>query len=77
MKITKPGGTNIKKRYTCPYCGETRSFYECFAKGEFKGVSCGTYKSWADGFFKMKNMRVDCYSCCTCGCEWESDPYEQ
>lgn len=77
MKITRPSKSNIKKICICPSCGETRSFYEYFAEGKFKGVLSGTYKSWVEGFFKMKTMRVDCYSCCTCGCKWESDPYEQ
>lgn len=33
-------------------------------------------KSWTEGFLKMKNMKVDCYKCYTCGAEWESEPYQ-
>lgn len=77
MKITKFGSINIKKHIECPHCGETRSFLECLKEGKSQyGILSGIYKSYTEGFFHLKTMRADCYTCFTCGCEWESDPYE-
>lgn len=61
----------------CPCCGETKSSMEYTSIGEWhKGIISGLSKSWVTGLLWMKNMRCDCYSCLTCGAEWESDPYE-
>lgn len=61
----------------CPCCGETKSSMEYISIGEWrKGIVSGLSKSWATGLLWMKNMRCDCYSCLTCGAEWESEPYE-
>lgn len=65
----------------CPCCGEKKSHVQYMKEeGVFthKGVSGGIYRSWAAGGFfkKIKNMRVDCYQCYTCGAQWESEPYE-
>lgn len=32
---------------------------------------------YVKGLFKLKSMRIDCYNCEYCGCEWQSDPYEE
>ena len=68
-KINANNGCN-----NCPRCGETRDFI--LEGNGIKGISQGTYRTYIEGFFKMKSMRVDCYTCHTCGCEWESDPYQ-
>ena len=61
----------------CPCCGESKSHLEYVSVGELhKGIVSGLSKTWAEGFFKMKSMKCDCYSCLTCGAEWESAPYE-
>lgn len=60
----------------CPECGEHKP-YHVTKKGKVKGImSGGVCKTWCTGLFKMKHMKVDCYKCYTCGCEWESEPYE-
>lgn len=74
MKITKSGETIdiLKARKSnanigcevCPNCGEVSIFHG------------GLCKTWAEGLFKMKSMKIDCYSCMECGCQWESEPYE-
>lgn len=62
---------------TCPCCGETKQSIDYFIAGEFnKGIVSGIQKTWAQGFFKMKSMKCDCYNCLTCGAKWESEPYE-
>ena len=87
MKITRSGekaeffrqnkakanaGCNV-----CPCCGETKSVMEYFSYGiTNSGISSGTHKCWCEGFFRIKHMKVDCYSCKTCGAKWESEPYE-
>lgn len=87
MKITKTSDKFHKEKKNredanlgcsvCPCCGESKRWEEYMAIGILnKGVSSGTMKTWATGFFRMKNMRSDCYECRTCGAEWESDPYE-
>lgn len=61
----------------CPCCGETKSSISYYSLGEInKGIVSGLSKTWAEGFFKMKSMKCDCYHCLTCGAEWESEPYE-
>lgn len=63
----------------CPCCGETKTLSEYFKEeGVLKGISGGIYKSWYEGglFRKSRHMRSDCYTCNTCGAQWESDPYE-
>ena len=62
----------------CPCCGETKSEMEYFKegiynKGVFGGLIC---KQWAEGLFRTRHMRIDCYSCSTCGAQWESEAYE-
>lgn len=57
----------------CPCCGETKSSMEYYSN---KGIVSGISKTWFKGFFKVKSMRCDCYSCLTCGAKWESEPYE-
>ena len=74
MKVTKDGDminilNNNKKRANeecekCPNCG---------IKSKFHGGVC---KQWAEGLFKTKYYKIDCYSCEECGCQWESDKYE-
>ncbi len=88
MKITKTAykASNLKSlKQTanfgcnkCPCCGETRAMtIERTPLGFVtKGIQSGIQKTWAEGIFKMKHMKVDCYSCYTCGAEWESDPYQ-
>ena len=61
----------------CPCCGETNQSIEYLLTGEpNKGIVSGLQKTWAEGFFKIKNMKCDCYHCFTCGAQWESEPYE-
>ena len=61
----------------CPCCGETKKDWEYIEEGIInKGISGGWYKSWAEGWFRMRSMRCDCYKCYTCGAEWESEPYQ-
>lgn len=60
----------------CPNCGETRDHFKCLANGESGGISGGIYRSWTEGFFRIKCMRADVYKCYTCGTEWESEPYQ-
>lgn len=88
MKITKTGDrAALIKKYrekanagcnVCPNCGEKESFLSYLNKRIYnKGLSSGCLsKTWATGFFKEKHMAIDCYKCNTCGCEWESEPYE-
>lgn len=62
----------------CPCCGETKSEMEYFKEGIYnKGVLGGLIcKQWAEGLFRTRHMRIDCYSCSTCGAQWESEAYE-
>ena len=79
MKILKKSKNNYtdfeKKRMiankgcnVCPNCGETKEFY--FDGGDMKGIDKGSI-IYHDKFA----CRTDVYTCFTCGCEWESDPY--
>lgn len=88
MKIIKTGarsaelvGQRLKANLgcnRCPCCGENRKQIDYWKEGiTHKGISSGGIcKNWAEGFFKIKVMQIDCYKCYTCGAEWESDPYE-
>lgn len=72
MKITKTNARAAQLRTqkeiatlgceTCPCCGAPH-----------EGIA--VVRSWAKGFFKMKNYEVQCYRCKECGAEWESDKY--
>ena len=57
----------------CPGCGETGSLH--VAKDGITGIDSHSY-TWQVGFLNTKHMKVDRYSCYTCGCKWESEPYE-
>lgn len=71
MRITNIGCSK------CPCCGETRKSIEYISEGHpNRGIVSGIQKTWAEGFFKIKTMKCDCYHCLTCGAEWESEPYE-
>lgn len=88
MKITKTNKTfaaaEARKTaanmgcHICPCCGETKSTWDYVRKGIYnKGLSMGGMcKEWCEGIFATRYMRIDCYSCKTCGATWESDPYE-
>ena len=50
----------------CPCCGK-----------EYNGVSLISKTWYESGFLKKpRHMKVNYYSCSSCGAEWESDPYE-
>lgn len=59
----------------CPDCGENKSF-RVTKKGRIKGIREMSPHVWMEGFFKIRYMRRDRYYCHTCGCQWESEPYE-
>ena len=63
LKMAKQNA--IKGCNKCPCCGE--------AHNGFTPV-----KSWVEGGFfkKEKHLEVKCYTCRSCGAEWESEPYE-
>ena len=50
----------------CPCCGKPCDNTLALAKTWYEG---GLFK-------KGRHMKVKCYSCSSCGAEWESDPYE-
>lgn len=87
MKITKTSKNETLKNarriranmgcYVCPCCGETKSALEYIDEDIYdKGIFSGVSKEWSRGIFQLRNMRIDCYSCRTCGAQWESDAYE-
>lgn len=87
MKVTKTADNANKKIQdkekandgcnVCPCCGENKGRFYYFKKGyNTKGIISGCCRTWAEGFFKLRNYQVDCYKCYTCGAEWESDKYE-
>ncbi len=60
----------------CPCCGESKLTLHYIKRGILnKGILQGIEKTWVS-LFGMKNMKCDCYKCCTCGAEWESEPYQ-
>lgn len=85
MKITKSKeeidrlAANRKKANegcnVCPGCGEDKP-WRLTKKGNIKGIVTGRPRYWEQGFFKPKHIKVDRYHCATCGCDWESEPYE-
>lgn len=75
MKITK----------TSKRMSELKTAKEIANKGCDKCPCCGEIynglpleKSWYQGrlFRKGRYMKIDCYTCDSCGAEWESEPYE-
>lgn len=89
MRITKTATRSAVQQTTkeianlgcniCPCCGEAKTVMEYFNegirnKGIFGGLVC---KTLAKGLFRPKYMQADCYSCYTCGAQWESEPYER
>jgi len=62
----------------CPCCGESKNSLYYLNKGIVnRGILSGMIcKSWVEGLFLSKYKQTDCYSCLTCGAEWESDPYQ-
>ena len=75
---------------TCPCCGETRNSLSYYKDGiTNKGIITGTCKHWLGKKYeydksifyslfsleKNRYWKVDCFSCLTCGTEWESEPY--
>lgn len=88
MKITMTSQTALSQKQrsqlantgckVCPCCGETKSTMEYFKEGIYnKGIFYGLIcKQWAEGLFRTRHMRIDCYCCYTCGAEWESEAYE-
>lgn len=63
--------------HKCPCCGEARDSIEYVLKGILNmGIARGLQKTWAEGFWGTRSMKCDCYSCRTCGAQWESEPYE-
>lgn len=85
MKITKTNKDVMRMNnrklianegcHICPCCDETERLYFDSENGT-KGIVDGIIKTWHEGFFKTRHMRVDCYVCYTCGAEWESEPYQ-
>lgn len=65
--------------WVCPCCGETKKETDYFKEGIYnKGIFGGLIrKTWAEGLFRRRYMQVDCYTCNTCGAQWESDAYER
>lgn len=61
----------------CPNCGERSDYFDNLCSGKKTGGIMDTgARTWANGFFKTRYWKADTYKCMTCGCEWESDPYE-
>lgn len=60
----------------CPCCGETKYFYISEDK-QMRGISAGMIRTETKikGFFNLKIIHRDCYSCYTCGSKWESDEW--
>lgn len=61
----------------CPCCGETK-IYNWFEDN----YSCGIEQLMPvevheEKLFFPRIYIVDMYRCCTCGAEWQSDPYNQ
>lgn len=59
----------------CPNCGESTDIFDYIGTGVMnKGIMSLGSDYRCKGFFS-KAYHVDMYKCCTCGVEWESDPY--
>lgn len=72
MKSAANAGCNV-----CPCCGEAKLWSDYMKEGILnKGIMAGLSKTWAEGVFRMRSMRCDCYKCYSCGAEWESEPYQ-
>ena len=93
MKITKlPDSENPKKIAkkkaldeckVCPGCGETKTYLFSINRGCNYGITpvCEKTVKSLNNFlyfvFIGKIMKVMHYKCYTCGCEYESEPYEK
>lgn len=74
----------LKECYTCPFCGEMRT-YNPF-KADKSGKLIKPYGVWdrniyhnksvTVGFLKRKTMKIKHFQCMSCGAKWESDPYD-
>lgn len=62
----------------CPCCGETKSWSRYQQEGiDGKGiVNPLSVRTWTRVIFHKRYMKRDKYKCCTCGAEWESNPYQ-
>ena len=61
----------------CPCCGESKTYFDYLEEHvEGKGIIDDSRKVFTKGLFKKKIMQIDCYTCHSCGAEWQSDPYE-
>lgn len=58
----------------CPECGESKDY--TFSIGGSKGILSTGTRTFSKGVFKQKCFKIDGFKCLSCGCEWESDPYE-
>lgn len=71
----------LKECYTCPFCGENRKFGISMDKDgvpKSHGIQDGIYYNIyvSVSLFKKQLMKVNKFSCTTCGAKWESDPYD-
>lgn len=60
----------------CPCCGETEIDKDYIIKGFANKGIIHWQKTWHEGCFGLRTMHCDCYSCSTCGAQWQSEPYE-
>lgn len=75
-KFEEARDSAIRELSICPVCGENRPFF-LDENGRFRGIDAGfTSKTWREGFFKVRSMKVECAECFTCGCQYESSPYQ-
>ena len=47
-----------------------------FSIGGSKGILSTGTRTFSKGVFKQRCFKIDGFKCLSCGCEWESDPYE-
>lgn len=74
----------LKECYTCPFCGEMRSYNPFHVNEDGKlAEPYGVYDTNVYhnvkvnvGLLKRKDMKVKHFQCMTCGAKWESDPYD-
>lgn len=62
----------------CPNCGEVKKEYSLLGDSGryvYKGIT-HDYDYWCKGIFNIKYLKIDIYQCNTCGCKWQSEPYE-